>query len=252
MRIALISDIHEDSLALKKVLKRLKKTGYDRLVCLGDICGFSIPFYHYHKSRDAHDCLNRVREHCDLVVAGNHDLYLVRKTPRFSDIFAFPANWYELEPGERERLSANRLWLNENEEPDPGLTVEDLRYLESLPEYELLTEGSQTLVFSHYVYPNLSGFQKGFYHLPAEFHDHLRWMQTLGATCSFTGHGHPEGLYCVTPDRISPSGKKTRPIPAGPAVFGIPPVTRNHGKTGFAVADLSRGTVAVSRVFVPG
>lgn len=40
MRVALISDIHGNFVALETVLRDLKRVGYDRLVCLGDVAAF--------------------------------------------------------------------------------------------------------------------------------------------------------------------------------------------------------------------
>ena len=45
MRIAIISDIHEDFAMLEKALAILKSVGYDMLVCLGDITGFAPEYY---------------------------------------------------------------------------------------------------------------------------------------------------------------------------------------------------------------
>ena len=61
MRLAVISDIHEDYLSLQKILQKAEAKGYDKLICLGDISGFSQPFYKYKKSRDASSCLQLVR-----------------------------------------------------------------------------------------------------------------------------------------------------------------------------------------------
>jgi Icc-related predicted phosphoesterase len=49
MRLAFISDIHEDVESLRRILRKAEKRGYDQLICLGDISGFSLPFYTYGK-----------------------------------------------------------------------------------------------------------------------------------------------------------------------------------------------------------
>ena len=41
MRIALISDIHANEVALNAVLKEIDRSGVDRIVCLGDITTLS-------------------------------------------------------------------------------------------------------------------------------------------------------------------------------------------------------------------
>ncbi|OQX96978.1 MAG: hypothetical protein B6I20_13645 [Bacteroidetes bacterium 4572_117] len=45
MKYAIISDIHEDIKSLVKVIGQIETIGADKLVCLGDITGFSA----YHK-----------------------------------------------------------------------------------------------------------------------------------------------------------------------------------------------------------
>ncbi len=65
MRIALISDIHSNIHALEAVEKDIRKNQIDRIFCLGDIINFG-----------AHpkECLDWVRENCDIVIKGEHDI----------------------------------------------------------------------------------------------------------------------------------------------------------------------------------
>lgn len=62
MRLGVISDIHGNLPALKKVLPELGDV--DRLICLGDIAGYN-PYLG--------ECLELVQDTCDLVLQGNHD-----------------------------------------------------------------------------------------------------------------------------------------------------------------------------------
>jgi diadenosine tetraphosphatase ApaH/serine/threonine PP2A family protein phosphatase len=64
VRIAVLADIHSNFEALDAVLTALGRTRIDRYVCVGDIVGYGA---------DPGPCIERVREVCDLVVAGNHD-----------------------------------------------------------------------------------------------------------------------------------------------------------------------------------
>ncbi len=65
MLIRVLSDIHGNLAALKKVLEDTAGLKADSTVCLGDIVGYgSHPV----------ECVNIVRKECDEVVAGNHDL----------------------------------------------------------------------------------------------------------------------------------------------------------------------------------
>lgn len=64
MRYGLISDIHGNLEALQAVLKELEKQDVDEILCLGDIIGYG---------PDPEKCLQLVREHASIILAGNHD-----------------------------------------------------------------------------------------------------------------------------------------------------------------------------------
>lgn len=64
MRYAIISDIHGNREALDTVLAEIDSRSCDEMICLGDIVGYGAePGY----------CVEKVRELCKIVVAGNHD-----------------------------------------------------------------------------------------------------------------------------------------------------------------------------------
>lgn len=83
MKIGFISDIHDDIQSLEIALDILSGEGCDKIVCLGDITGFVIPFYRHIARRDTEACISIVKEKCSVAVAGNHDLYAVRRIPNF-------------------------------------------------------------------------------------------------------------------------------------------------------------------------
>ena len=64
MRIAVLSDIHGNEEALDAVLGFLDTEGVDRTLCLGDVIGYGPA---------PSECLAKVQQHCDVVVAGNHE-----------------------------------------------------------------------------------------------------------------------------------------------------------------------------------
>jgi len=115
LRIAIISDIHEDIITLRKIISRIQKKGYDKLICLGDISGFSLPFYKYLETRNAHECLKLLRETCDIIIPGNHDYHAAQRIPEISAIFDFPSNWYELDFRKKSELVNGEIWLHEIE-----------------------------------------------------------------------------------------------------------------------------------------
>jgi diadenosine tetraphosphatase ApaH/serine/threonine PP2A family protein phosphatase len=65
MRIAVISDIHANHEALRRVMERIALLGAERIYCLGDTVGYG---------PHPNECVDIVREHCRGVVAGNHDV----------------------------------------------------------------------------------------------------------------------------------------------------------------------------------
>lgn len=65
VRLAIISDIHSNLPALEAVLIDLQKAKPDAVLCLGDVVGYGA---------DPLACVKLVREWCDAVVLGNHDL----------------------------------------------------------------------------------------------------------------------------------------------------------------------------------
>ena len=68
MRIALIPDIHGNLPALEAVLEDIRHSGVDQIVCLGDIANIG-PY--------PGACIDLVAEACDVVLQGNHELYLL-------------------------------------------------------------------------------------------------------------------------------------------------------------------------------
>lgn len=65
MRIAILSDVHANAVALRSVLDDVDRQGVIARLCLGDSVGYG---------SDPADCLEILFEACDVVLAGNHDL----------------------------------------------------------------------------------------------------------------------------------------------------------------------------------
>jgi predicted phosphodiesterase len=100
MRIALISDIHGNLLALDAVLAELEHESFDRLICLGDVAVGPQP----------REALARVRELDCPVIMGNWDAAFVEGMPpagdpvmqKLVDVGAFWAG--ALEPADRDYI----------------------------------------------------------------------------------------------------------------------------------------------------
>lgn len=71
MRYAIISDIHGNLEAFDAVEKDLQKEGADRIFFLGDVVGYG---------PNPNECIERLRELTDIVVAGNHDYAVIGYT----------------------------------------------------------------------------------------------------------------------------------------------------------------------------
>ena len=230
MRLAILSDIHEDLINLQKVLNKIEKKGCDKIICLGDISGFSEPFYRYRKIRDAPACLELIRKSCEIIIPGNHDLYAAGKIPK--------------QPGE-----SNEEYWNHEEDLDPGYSEEQIAFLASLPIHRVLSTPTYGILLSHYVSPNLSGLIKGFYTQAKEFRPHFQWMQKTNCDLGFTGHAHARGFYTVTHTRFKQYGYRSLQLDDFPEIVGIPPVTRHKNRTGFCIFDTDSSLLQVFKKY---
>jgi predicted phosphodiesterase len=109
MRIALLSDVHGNLPAFEAVLADVRAEGVDAIWCLGDLVGYGA---------QPDDCVALAREHCDVCLAGNHDLVVTEAIPiaEFSPSAATAALWT------RENISAETLdFLRERNPSAPEL-----------------------------------------------------------------------------------------------------------------------------------
>jgi hypothetical protein len=219
VRLAILSDIHEDYENLLSIVGKAEQKGFDKLICLGDISGYSLPYYTYEDSRSASGCLALLREKCEIIIAGNHDLHAAGKDPDLP-----------------ESIIDQDVWQHE-EDLDPGYNEEEISYLAGLPSFAILPSPAGNILFSHYAYPNLSGFVRGFYANESEFREHLSFMEEKECRIGFIGHAHPGGYYRVYPGDFKYYRRRGIRINAFPALIGIPPVTRNQHRSSFCIFD---------------
>lgn len=197
MKLGFVSDIHEDQIRLKESLMLLEKEGCDEIICLGDIVGFTLPFYKYINNRNAEECINIVRNNCDVVVCGNHDLYAVKKVPIYKESFQYPENWYELEYDKREKLAKNKIWLYEDSELPINISPSSKEFIQNLPEFEVKEYEGINYLFSHFHYPDFTGSTLFFPSKTEHLEKHFNFMKEKECCVSFSGHGHPEGATIV-------------------------------------------------------
>ncbi len=248
MRWAIISDIHEDLISLQAALRAIEKFNCDEIICLGDISGYSVPYYDYLHSRNAHECLSLIRANCKIIILGNHDIHAAEIIPKHCNFFDFPENWYRLNYHERHKLANNTLWLHEENDLNPLYKWDDLEYLRSLPELSVRKANGHKILFTHYVYPNISGLKKEFYTYRDEFDQHFEYMDTLNCSISFTGHTHIRGFFAATKHKYKQYRYKRYRLKDEPVCFGIPPITNQNKRNGFCIFDVDNASIKVIKL----
>ena len=117
-KIAIISDIHGNLEALKAVLKDINERNISKIYCLGDIIA---------KGTHQQECVNLIRENCNLVLKGNCDEYFT------SDI----------DLSTKSKQEADRIKWNKSK-----LTEDSAKYLRNLPYcYEFYMSGRLVRLF---------------------------------------------------------------------------------------------------------
>jgi predicted phosphodiesterase len=158
MKLALISDIHGNQIALEAVLADIKRIGVDQIICLGDIANVGP-----HPSQ----CIDIIRDLNCPVVQGNHELYLLG---RFED-----DSWLT------DPVWASTRWSREQLRPD------QMAYIDQLPlQHEIAGNGRAHATILHASPINqYRGFMP---HHNDE--DIAQRMNGLDNTTIFCGHTH--------------------------------------------------------------
>ncbi len=158
MKLAIISDIHGNQIALEAVLADIKKTGVDQIICLGDIANVGP-----HPSQ----CIDIVRDLNCPVIQGNHELYLLGQ--------------FETDEWRTSPIWAGMRWSREQLRPD------QFEYIANLPyQYEIAGNGRARATFVHG--SPLSQY-RGF--LPRHNNKAIaKRMNGLDNTTLFCGHTH--------------------------------------------------------------
>jgi len=248
MRLAIITDIHEDLIALQSALRSIEKFKCDKIVCLGDISGYSIPYYDYLQTRNAHECLRLTRENCNSIILGNHDIHAASIIPKNCTFFDFPDDWYLLNYHQRHQLANSTLWLHEENDLNPLYKEDDIAYLKSLPEYTVFETNDLNILFSHYAFPNISGLKKDFYTYKDEFEMHHKFMDKMNCDVSFVGHTHVKGFFAATENQFKQFRYKRLELKKKPICVGLPPITRQNNRNGFCIFDTSEMNIQVIKL----
>jgi len=165
---ALISDIHANLEAFQAVLAELDRRRPDRIFCLGDVVGYGA---------SPNECLDRVRERCQMVLLGNHDAAASGgpEAARFNIYARVAAEWTA-----------------------KTLTRENREYLQRLP----LTSGHENYFLVH----ASPACPRDWEYLLDRFDAEPQFHYFTEPVC-FIGHTHQPAVY-----QADPSGTKSLPL----------------------------------------
>ncbi|MBR9974304.1 MAG: metallophosphoesterase family protein [Bacteroidetes bacterium] len=250
MKIGFLSDIHEDYSALRKAVRVLERVQCDVLVCLGDIVGFSFPYQRALRGRDAEACVALVREQCVASVAGNHDLFAVRRVPTYNAGFRYGTDWYVLDEHHRQRRAGRRLWRYEDCDVSPRLSAGAQEYLHALPECAVAHLGGMPIFLSHFRYPDLSGSLVSSLRLNRLL-EHFDFVRSRGCTLGFSGHGHPEGVARAENGSVVFNGFGSYAVHRGEQWIVSPAIARTGRASGVLAFDTRSFDLEVIALHVP-
>jgi predicted phosphodiesterase len=243
MKIGVISDIHEDVVRLEESLKLLENVGVDEVICLGDIVGYSVPFYGYLTTRDANRCLQLVEQHCNEVVIGNHDLFAIRKLPSSAAEFAYPEDWYRRPFDDRKRLADGKIFLYEDHELPSLLTDHSLCYLHSLPETIVKPFSTHNVLLSHYAQPDITGSCTFEVDTNQDLSLHFSTMSHLECLHGLSGNDHIPGMKIFTPEQVWKIGFESYELGPLPTWITGPTLSRGTMANGIMIYDSTGMTI---------
>lgn len=235
MKIGFVSDIHEDIYTLQRAFRMLEKMKVDEVVCLGDIVGYSVPFYSFMSERDANAVVDLVRENCSAVVIGNHDLFAVKRIPDNRAFFNYPEDWYERDYNERLALASGKIFLYENNELPTLLSTKNKDYIRNLPEQLVKDCGDHSLLFTHYAMPDCTGSSIWVPKESDELTSHFNFMGEKGCLYSFSGNDHIEGMQIFQKNNKLVTAFETVRLPDEKIWVHGPAITRGTTHNGFMV-----------------
>ncbi|NOR86005.1 MAG: hypothetical protein GQ527_00205 [Bacteroidales bacterium] len=236
MKIALVSDIHEDVVQLKKALRIIEKKKCDEVVCLGDILGYSSLNYDFSTTKNASECIQLVKSHCSNVILGNHDLFVIKRIPKYRADFNYTKNWYQLNIDERVQLAKEKLW-DYSFDKKPNLSDTDLEYLNSLNEVEVVDDGNEKILFTHFIYPNISGSATSYPKSKADFTEHFNFMNEQECKTSFFGHGHYNGALITNKNKMRIRNFGVFELKENINCISVPCIVSGKQKNGLLIYD---------------
>lgn len=246
MLLAFIADIHEDIQQLRKAIEKIQALKCDVVACLGDIVGFSIPYYKYLHERNAFECIKLITQHCQYVVAGNHDHYAVRHLPRHNPYPDIPENWYNLCYHQRYNINQNRIWLYEENELPALLCHTQQEWIMQLPEFQILDAEPFRIFISHFIYPDLTGLSVSHLAMISEYQQHMRFMELHCANICFFGHVHSKKILLTKKDGTVSTERKIK-LTQEVSGIGVPALTRS-AYSGFVTFNTEKRIIQFHKI----
>lgn len=246
MRLGIISDIHENVEMLTRALILADFHKCDELVCLGDIVGFDERFYRNSSRRSAKLCIKLIKDNCRWVVPGNHDLFAAGRVPEYTNGFDFSPEWFTMDGIGRKKASKGKVW-SYDEDAHNDLGEDEILFLKELPEYLITKDPGVTCLFSHYIYPDLTGSTTRYVERNHQLRDLWEFMEEHDVRYSFSGHSHR--VFAGFAYKGSLNGavrylKAVHSIPSSDFYLGdetvmilLPPLSGEKGRTGFSIFD---------------
>ncbi len=181
MPTAVVSDIHGNAEALKRVLEDIDARAVERIICLGDIVGYG---------PDPLECVDMVRDRCEWSLMGNHDFGVLYEPTNFNPPAESSAFW------SREQLDA---------ETDDDLRAGRydflgrmrVRVLERMPGMDLdilAVHGSPRRPINEYIFP------QDVDQAPEKLEN---LFERIDRVC-ICGHTHQPGVFTDEPDFYTP------------------------------------------------
>ena len=242
MKIGIITDIHENVLMLREAFKMAVIHKCDEIACLGDIVGFDRRFYRHDNKRSAKECVNMVKSSCRWIVAGNHDMFAAARFPEYSNGFEFPESWFSLTAGERKSAACGQVWCYEGDVPN-DLDENDIHFLKTLPEYLVVSDIGFPALFSHYIFPDLTGSTTRYIERNSQLSDVWNFMEINKVLISFSGHSHnhfPGFAYrkeIAFLKALNTNPNSSIKLGDEMVVIVLPPLAGESGRTGFSIID---------------
>lgn len=238
MKYAIISDIHEDINSLRDVIELTEKFKVDKLVCLGDITGFSHLHHTHSQTKDADACVDLVKKNFDIVVAGNHDYNSINRMPK-----------HLIRHAKAQSSIPKKTW-NYQGEVHADLSTDSTEFLNNLPEYYIETAHNFRILFSHFTYPDLTGSTMIVPETKKELKSHFNFMKRKNCLLGFLGHTHINGYASSSGNyvRFKEFGF-TKIAKKQQIIFG-PAIVKDGNRSGFMIFDSIKFELSIIRVDV--